>query len=287
MDAPHWLLDHAKNTHTQNGEDGIIAKALSMLPEQDKFCVEFGAWDGLYLSNVRRLIEEEEYTSVMIEGNKAKYDELVKNYADNQKVIPVNTFVGFEVETGLDSILEPLGIPKNFDFLSIDIDGNDYHVWNSVSAYRPKIVCIEFNPTIPTEFDYVQPADPKIMYGNSLKALCRLGKEKNYELICVNDCNAFFVESSHYPLYGISDNDPNVMRRDNSSVTWLFSGYDGKVHLRGCRKLPWHNMEIFERDIKSLPKMFRGYPEEFSPLKAFFFRMYRSWRKRRHRRTED
>lgn len=280
MDAPYWLLDHAKNTHTQYGEDGIIAKVLSMLPERDKYCVEFGAWDGLYLSNVRRLIEEEDYSAIMIEGNTEKYEELVDNYRSNSKVAPVNAFVGFEQKTGLDTILEPLGVPKNFDFLSIDIDGNDYHVWNAVVDYRPKLVCIEFNATTPTEIDFVQPADPKIQRGCSLKALCRLGKEKNYELICANTCNAFFIDAQYFPLFGIENNDPYVMRRDTSVITWLFCGYDGTVHLEGYQKLPWHDVDIRKKDVQPIPSMFHGYPDDFSSGKAFLFKLYKSIRKR-------
>ena len=55
---PEWLLDYASNSYSQAGEDGVIAKILAMLPENDHWCVEFGASDGLVLSNVRRLIEE-------------------------------------------------------------------------------------------------------------------------------------------------------------------------------------------------------------------------------------
>ena len=280
MDAPYWLLDHAEITHSQYGEDGIISKILSMLPECDKHCVEFGAWDGLYLSNVRKLIEEDDYTAIMIEGDQAKYEELVENYQSNPKVKPVNAFVGFEQKTGLDIILEPLGVPKNFDLLSVDIDGNDYHVWNAVTEYRPKLVCIEFNPTIPNEIDFIQPADPKTQHGCSLKSLCDLAKEKNYELVSVLKCNAFFVDAQYYPLFGIENNDIHTMRRDYSSMTWLFCTYDGKVHLRGYQKLPWHDVDIRERDVQPIPSTFLGYPEDFSKIKSFFFRMYKSFRKR-------
>jgi len=35
------------NTHSQNGEDGIIEYLLSRIPEKDKICVEFGTLDEI------------------------------------------------------------------------------------------------------------------------------------------------------------------------------------------------------------------------------------------------
>ena len=66
---PQWLLDYSSDTYSQGGEDGIIAKILSLLPETDGWCVEFGAWDGIHLSNVRKLILEKRYRAVLIEGD--------------------------------------------------------------------------------------------------------------------------------------------------------------------------------------------------------------------------
>lgn len=47
------LLDFKDNIYSQTGEDGIVRKILEVLPEKDKWCVEFGAGDGVFLSNVR------------------------------------------------------------------------------------------------------------------------------------------------------------------------------------------------------------------------------------------
>ena len=40
-----WLLDHASDTYSQTGEDGIIEKILEHIPQKDRWCVEFGTWD--------------------------------------------------------------------------------------------------------------------------------------------------------------------------------------------------------------------------------------------------
>jgi hypothetical protein len=94
----------------------------------------------------------------------------------------------------LDQLLSSITIPSNF-LLSIDIDGNDYYAWKAVKIYRPKIVIIEFNPTIPDPVEFIQPCNAKINQGSSLLALCKLAEEKSYHLISTTFTNAFFVDS--------------------------------------------------------------------------------------------
>lgn len=268
---PQWLLDHASNKYSQTGEDGVIAKVLSLLPKADQWCVEFGAWDGIHLSNVRNLLLEKGFHGVLIEGDAEKFQELERNYAGNDRVRPINAFVGFDSVSGLDGILSSTDIPQDFDFLSIDIDGNDYHVWESITKYRPKVVCVEFNHTIPSEVDFVQPADPRIQQGSSLTALDRLAGTKGYELVCVLPWNGVWVDQKYFAAFEIADNRPQVMRTDYSTVTWLFSGYDGSVHLAGARRMPWHDIAMDERQHQALPRLLRTYPGNYTTLERWLF----------------
>jgi hypothetical protein len=64
------LAQYASDTYSQFGEDGIIAECLSRISAVaplNKWCVEFGAWDGVHLSNTCRLIREEGYSAVLVE----------------------------------------------------------------------------------------------------------------------------------------------------------------------------------------------------------------------------
>ncbi len=268
-----WLLDFKFNIYSQTGEDGIIEKILEILPQKDNWCVEFGAWDGLHLSNTRNLIERKDYSAVLIEGNQAKFNDLERNYLQNANVIPINRYVGFDEKDNLVRILTGTPIPKDFDFLSIDIDGNDYHTWKAVSEYKPKLVCIEFNHTIPTVVRFVQPADFSVSQGCSLLSLVELGKEKGYELVSVLPFNAFFVRSEYYPLFQIDDNRPEVLRRYLLNITYIFSGYDGTIFIRGYRKLIWHTIELDESKIQPLPKFLRKYPENYGKAEKILFRL--------------
>lgn len=277
MKSPTWLLEHQRNVYSQMGEDGIIETILELLPNRNNWCVEFGAWDGEYLSNTCNLIENHEFNAVLIEGSAAKFPELKKRFACRDGVIPINGFVGFGAGDGLDSFLCKTPIPEDFDFLSIDIDGNDFHVWKAVSAYRPKIVCIEFNPTIPSEVDYVQPADPTVQKGCSPRSLVALGKEKGYELVCVQRFNCIFVAAEYFPLFEIGDNSLQTLRTDLSGVTWIFNGYDGEVMLAGADCLSWHGLVLPGKRFQCLPSFLRRYSNDYSPFQRLLFKYWRKW----------
>lgn len=115
---------------------------------------------------------------MLIEGDTTKYQQLLKNYEKYTGVLKTNTFVGFGEKDGLDSLLRPLEIPISFDLLSIDVDGNDYHIWEAVRQYRPKVVVIEYNPTIVDSIEFVQPRNRRLNQGASLLSIDKLAKQK-------------------------------------------------------------------------------------------------------------
>lgn len=196
-----WLLDFQQKNTSQCGEDGIIEKILDLIPEKDGWCVEFGAWDGLYLSNTLNLIPNHGYKAVLLEGDPVKFRELTRNFSNNSGVIPIQAMVCFSLNHSLDHVLRETNIPLDFDLLSIDIDGNDYHVWSAICTYRPKVLCIEFNSTIATGVEFIQKADARLNHGSSLSSLVSLGTSMGYELVCVTEHNAFFVLRSLFHLF--------------------------------------------------------------------------------------
>ena len=103
----------------------------------------------------------------------------------------------------IEELFEQLDVPQEFDLLNIDIDGNDYWVWQAVTRFRPRVVVIEYNATFGPEAEYVMPYRPDYLWdrssqtGASLKALERLVARKGYRLVGCNftGVNAFFVRS--------------------------------------------------------------------------------------------
>jgi hypothetical protein len=270
------LLDYARNVYSQTGEDGVLEKVLDVIGGRDKWCVEFGAWDGIHLSNTRHLISTFGYRAVLIEADRERFRELENNCAGLESLQLVNRVIGFEADDGLDEILQQTDVPEDFDLLSIDIDGNDYHVLAGVRSYRPKVVCIEFNPTIPTEVDFVQPPNPRMAQGASLKAMCRLAAAKGYELVAVTKFNAIFVRSDFFPRFGIGDNRPATLREDTALITHLFCGYDGTVFISGNGTMPFHALK-YEYLIAQPPRVFRYFPDAFTPFMRGLFKLYKAF----------
>ena len=173
------LKDYKNNVHSQHGEDGIIEEILRRLSHDNDFqYCEFGAWDGIHLSNTCALIKKNDCKALLIEPNKEKYNELCKNFPSD-KIIKLNNFVEVEGKNSLDNLLKENEINLNFDFLSIDVDSIDYYIFESLKIYKPKVICIEFNPTIPNEVYFVQKNNASINQGSSAKALIELASKKN------------------------------------------------------------------------------------------------------------
>lgn len=249
------LLRYVANVTSQFGEDGILAHIIKVIEPENRFCVEFGAWDGKHCSNCNTLLKDQGRHGVMIEASEDKFDDLVKTFARDQNVILINQFVDFEGDNTLDNILRDCDAPKHFGVLSIDIDGNDYYVWESLTEHVPEIVVIEFNPTVPNDVVFVQEKSFDVNQGCSLLALIELGKRKGYELAVCTQINAIFVRAEKFALLGIQSNFIHHMYtplRDGR----IFHGYDGYVHVTGFNKMMW----IDQRPISSAD--FQIYTEE-------------------------
>lgn len=273
---PNWLASYSKGSAAKNGEGEILKKITNTIDSNDtKWIVEFGAGNGVSASNSRPFITEMNYAAVLIEPMYARYQALNSHYKGNNNVITLNKFVGFKGDDKLDNLLAGTDIPKNFDILSIDIDGNDYHVWAALKNYSPKIVCIEFNETVPPHIEFVQDAKVSVNQGCGILPLCTLGKTKGYELVCVSDNNAFFVLEQYFHLFNIADNSPSLMYSDTDKLTYLFVGYDGKIFLAGSKRLYWHSMEINADKLQQLPKLARKFPPNYNFFERFLFRLWR------------
>ena len=153
------LLDFRANVTSRAGEDGIIAEIFRRVGTNSKWCVEFGASNGTHDSNVWTLIKNEGWSGVLIEADKTYFGKLTETYKGFPQAICLNLFISFEGEQRLDAVFARTPLPKDFDLLSIDIDGNDYHVWESLVEYWPRVAIVEFNPTIPNDIEFVQPRD--------------------------------------------------------------------------------------------------------------------------------
>jgi len=215
------LIDYAKNVYSQFGEDGIIEKIFSIIKPANKLCVEFGAWDGEYLSNTANLWKNKNWNAVLIEAD----EERIKSVEQNSRVLPICAKIGYDNQkNSIDFILRKHNILEQVDFMSIDIDGDDYWIFEQL-VYHPNVICIEYNPTIPFWIDCVQ--EPGQIFGASLAALNRLAKLKGYFLAAVTDSNLFFIRNDYKHLFKKFDLDVANIACYTHYIS-MITTYDGK-----------------------------------------------------------
>jgi hypothetical protein len=191
------LSDYAFNRYSQNGEDGILEELCARLSIARGWCVEFGAWDGRYLSNTYSLLLNHGWQGVDIEGSPERYKDLLVTKAElSGRLHTICALVEVQGENTLDKLLSATPIPQDFDLLSIDIDSVDAQIWESIREYRPKIVVIECNSTLPP--GVLQRHEPPKHIGASFSSLVELGRKKSYQLVC-HTGNCIFVASELMP----------------------------------------------------------------------------------------
>lgn len=210
-------LKYARNVYTQNGEDGIIEKLLEELEITSGLTMEFGAWDGIYLSNTLNLWKDKKFECVLVEPDADRFEEMIKITKDYHNVECFNSFIVPDSEdpNSVDSILERSKFKdSNFVLLSIDVDSIDYHIFNSVSRNFPTILIIETNT------DYVPPAE-NIIGSCSIQSIFNLATSKGYTLVASTG-NCIFVRNdfvsklkSHKDSLSLSDYYVNTERVEN------------------------------------------------------------------------
>lgn len=186
------------DTFSQNGEDGIIEELRKRLSIENGWVCEFGAWDGKHLSNTFKLVKDFNFKAVFIEAESERYKDLLKTVSEYPSIIPIQELVSHKKEdpNSLDKILSRTPIPEDFFLLSIDIDSYDYQVWESVEKYKPIIVVIEINSSVPYNIDnHIH--TPGKYQGTGFLPTLKLGQEKGYTYIC-HTGNMIFVRNDYF-----------------------------------------------------------------------------------------
>lgn len=234
-----YYLQFAKNIYTQCGEDGIIEQLFKDLKIKSGVVVEFGAWDGVYISNVLNLWKNKNFKAILIESDSQKYNDLQSICGKIDSVECLNYFVNPNSNhpDSLDNILDKSKFnitSSNLSLVSIDVDTCDYGIFESMTKYLPKVIIIETNTNYGPDQDYISGN------GSSLKSITDLAERKGYKLVC-HTGNAFYVRSDlfekipqeDYSVENLFISTPNVevMQRigpdgnDYGSLYWLSEQY--------------------------------------------------------------
>jgi len=268
------LHDFKKNIYSQFGEDGILSELIQRLPQEslNYTAVEFGAWDGIHLSNIANLVKSHNFRACFIEANQKKFKELERNYPG--KHLLVNKFVTTQGDGSLDFIFKEHDLEIDPDILSIDIDGNDLNVWKSLKLFRPKIVIIEYNPSIPADVSYAQDDNFELKIGNSALSISLFANSENYSLVGITDTNLIFVDSKYLEGLSVEIQVYTDQSIPNRQPVYLFTGYDGSVQLSRTFNMPWHDLVIDSEKLQVLPKYIRKFPDDYNPFEKIVFRIF-------------
>jgi len=215
------LEDFKRNFYSQDGEDGVIEKLLAEAQVKDGFFVEFGAWDGMHLSNTCHLAKSG-WGGVFIESDEQRFRQLRENHSSSSLDL-INAFVTPSGPQSLSNILKTQTQYAGRDpaVLSIDIDSDDLAIWKSATDLRPFLVIIEYNPTIPADVIFQNPAGAQM--GNSALAIFDHATRIGYDLVAQTGTNMIFVDASRRPS---SISPLNFLDEQTKHGTRLFFGYD-------------------------------------------------------------
>lgn len=195
--------------HSQTDEDGILLYIFSIIGVKNKKCVEMCSGDGIEC-NTANLIINHGWSGLLIDGNKARVFAGVEFYKTNLDTYLNPPILAREWITSknVNKILLKNNFKGEIDFLSIDMDGVDYWIWDSINVIRPRVLAVEYRSdidkklalTVPYSDDFIMPntknGNPRC-FGASLKAFVKLSKRKGYRLIGCNKYgyNAFFIRN--------------------------------------------------------------------------------------------
>jgi hypothetical protein len=191
---------------SQWGEDGIIQRLIGCVPIERKLFVEFGVQDYSE-ANTRFLVLHDNWSGLVLDGDERNIEAIHRSDIYWRHNIKAQR--AFVTRENIDQLLRDNGMEGDIGLLSIDIDGNDYWVWEAISAISPRIVVAEYNARFGPQRAVTVPYDPAfvrarahhsmVYYGASLSALAALGRRKGYALVGCNSAgnNAFFVRRDY------------------------------------------------------------------------------------------
>ncbi len=187
---------------SQWGEDGIIQYLVSVLPIENRAFIEFGVENYLE-ANTRFLLLNDNWRGMVLDGSQANVD-----FIKGDPIYWQHELVAEQLFIDRDNINAAFlrhGFSDDIGLLSIDIDGNDYWVWDAIDCVSPGIIVCEYNSLFGAELALTVPYDASFVrseahysnlyYGASLAALCQLADARGYDCVGTNSAgsNAFFV----------------------------------------------------------------------------------------------
>ncbi len=181
-------------------EELIIAKLLKSIPNHSRYVIDIAAADGLWLSNTYSLYNQG-YAGICVEYDPERFARLADWYQFYEDVCLLRTKA---TPLNILELLHTCECPQEFGVLNLDIDSYDHHILaRMLTAYRPQVMCVEINESMPVPVKFTVDYDPEHYWkndrfmGQSLSMLHELCQKHNYDLVEVEYNNAFYVAREH------------------------------------------------------------------------------------------
>lgn len=199
---PASLADVEFRVHSQFGDDGIIQWLVAQFPALPKLFIEFGVEDYTE-ANTRFLMVNNGWRGLVMDGSRENIHRLrERNWFWRHDLTAIPCFV---TRDNVDEMVANWADGRDVGLLHIDVDGNDYWLWEAIHSITPAIVIVEYNAvfgperaiSIPYRADFTRFAAHRSgqYFGASLGAMEYLARTKGYVLLGANSAgnNAYFI----------------------------------------------------------------------------------------------
>jgi len=196
----HSKSQNYRHKYVYNTNDFLLKEIFKRLKIETGTFVEFGAWDGIHLSNTKLLFDDG-WKGLLIESNSERFSQLKENYK-NSNVCVDNSFLNLS-DCLFDDVYNS-HLSDDIDFCSIDIDGLDLEIFETFNKNLPKVICIEGGQVLHPLQDRVSIEIASKNVQQSLLVMKKSFEEKGYKLLCsYQDC--IFIKKEYFDLFDVEE----------------------------------------------------------------------------------
>ena len=189
-------IEDEKSIFSLSGTDGVVERIFNEIGYTNKIAIEIGVSIGPYTNT--QLLSSLGFKLLWIDC--LQKPNLPSNCIFHKECV---------TKTNVENIFKKYNIPQEFDLLSIDIDGNDYHIREALSNYKPRIVIMEYNGAFNSTSEYIMGYEenyihfpPSIKFGASLQSLVNQANRLGYDYVYSESrgVDAFFIRKDINPF---------------------------------------------------------------------------------------
>ncbi len=196
---PRSLNHFEHKVYSQDGTDGILREIFRRVGEGPRHFVEFGSGNGL--ENNTAFLVAQGWSGLWMEGHLERVNQARETFQEDILEGRLAVRQDFVSKDNIETLLQAAGVPSEPTAICIDIDGNDYWVFEAISSFRPMVFVVEYNAMYPPDARWVMKYNPDHEWhldsyqGASLSSLVELARRKGYALVActIAGVNSFFL----------------------------------------------------------------------------------------------